>query len=283
MEKENIQVGYQGVPGAYSYIALQKFFAGQPVAIKNYPLFEDVVRAVMAGEIRYGVLAVENSSTGGITETYDLVRRYSAFIVGEKIIKVEHYLMACPGTKMESVTEVYSHPQGFSQCQEFFKKHPQMKFFNYYNTAKAAEMVAAKKTNYMAAVADARAAAQYGLKILQKGINTNQSNYTRFIVISKEKEITPQADKITLTVNLEHRPGALYRVLGHFARYGINMTNIESRPIAGRPWEYYFHMDITGHLTDENVQKALGELWVDTKDYRILGNYPADHQKEGTS
>ncbi len=283
MEKENIQVGYQGVPGAYSYIALQKFFAGQPVAIKNYPLFEDVVRAVMAGEIRYGVLAVENSSTGGITETYDLVRRYSAFIVGEKIIKVEHCLMACPGTKMESVTEVYSHPQGFSQCQEFFKKHPQMKFFNYYNTAKAAEMVAAKKTNYMAAVADARAAAQYGLKILQKGINTNQSNYTRFIVISKEKEITPQADKITLTVNLEHRPGALYRVLGHFARYGINMTNIESRPIAGRPWEYYFHMDITGHLTDENVQKALGELWVDTKDYRILGNYPADHQKEGTS
>lgn len=280
MEQKKIRVGYQGVPGAYSYIALQEFFAGRDVETENFTLFEDVVRAVMEEKIRYGVLAVENSSTGGITETYDLVRRYGAFIVGEKIVKVEHCLMACPGTKIDEVTEVYSHPQGFSQCREFFKEHPKMEFYNYYNTAKAAEMVAKKKTKYMAAVADARAAKQYGLDILARSINTNKSNYTRFIVIGKEKEIAPDADKITLIVNLEHRPGALYRVLGHFDRHGINMTNIESRPIAGRPWEYYFHMDITGRLTDANVQKALGELWVDTTDYKILGNYPADHKKE---
>ena len=280
MGEQTIPVGYQGVPGAYSHLALRQYFAGRPVEARNYMLFEDVINAVMKGEIRYGVLPIENSSTGGITELYDLVRRYGAFIVGEKIVKVEHCLLAWPGAKLEDIREVYSHPQGFSQCRTFFKEHPAMRQFNYFNTAKAAELVAEKKTGYMAAVAGAQAAEQYGLAILARGINTNQSNYTRFIVISRERELVPEADKITLIVSLKHQPGSLYRVLSHFARYQINMTNIESRPIPGRPWEYYFHMYITGHLTDPAVQKALGDLPEDTTECKILGNYPADHGKE---
>ena len=277
MGEQTIPVGYQGVPGAYSHLALRQYFAGRPVEARNYMLFEDVINAVMKGEIRYGVLPIENSSTGGITEVYDLVRRYGAFIVGEKIVKVEHCLLAWPGAKLEDIREVYSHPQGFSQCRTFFKEHPAMRQFNYFNTAKAAELVAEKKTGYMAAVAGAQAAEQYGLAILARGINTNQSNYTRFIVISRERELVPEADKITLIVSLKHQPGSLYRVLSHFARYQINMTNIESRPIPGRPWEYYFHMDITGHLT---VRQALADLPEDTTECKILGNYPADHGKE---
>ena len=234
----------------------------------------------MEGKVRYGVLPIENSSTGGITDVYDLVRRYGASIVGEKIVKVEHCLLACPGAKLEGITEVYSHPQGFSQCQVFFKEHPAMRQFNYFNTAKAAELVAQKKDPHMAAVAGAQAAEQYGLAILARGINTNQSNYTRFIILSRQRELVPEADKITLIVSLKHQPGSLYRVLSHFARYRINMTNIESRPIPGRPWEYYFHIDITGHLTDPAVQKALGDLPEDTTECKILGNYPADHGKE---
>ena len=155
-----------------------------------------------------------------------------------------------------------------------------MRQFNYFNTAKAAELVAEKKTGYMAAVAGAQAAEQYGLAILARGINTNQSNYTRFIVISRERELVPEADKITLIVSLKHQPGSLYRVLSHFARYQINMTNIESRPIPERTWEYYFHMDITGHLTDPAVRQALADLPEDTTECKILGNYPADHGKE---
>ncbi|CDE92484.1 MULTISPECIES: prephenate dehydratase [Acidaminococcus] len=280
MGEQTIPVGYQGVPGAYSHLALRQYFAGRPVEARNYMLFEDVINAVMKGEIRYGVLPIENSSTGGITEVYDLVRRYGAFIVGEKIVKVEHCLLAWPGAKLEDIREVYSHPQGFSQCRTFFKEHPAMRQFNYFNTAKAAELVAEKKTGYMAAVAGAQAAEQYGLAILARGINTNQSNYTRFIVISRERELVPEADKITLIVSLKHQPGSLYRVLSHFARYQINMTNIESRPIPGRPWEYYFHMDITGHLTDPAVRQALADLPEDTTECKILGNYPADHGKE---
>ncbi|WP_296400431.1 prephenate dehydratase [Acidaminococcus timonensis] len=280
MTQESIPVGYQGVPGAYSHLALQQYFAGKPVEAHNFMLFEDVVAAVMDGTVRYGVLPIENSSTGGITEVYDLVRRYGAFIVGEKIVKVEHCLLGLPGAKLDDITEVYSHPQGFSQCRAFFKEHPAMQQFNYYNTAKAAEMVAQKKDIHKAAVAGAQAADQYGLAILARGINTNQSNYTRFIIISRQQELAADADKITLIVSLKHQPGSLYRVLSHFARYYINMTNIESRPIPGRPWEYYFHMDITGHLTDEAVQKALGDLPEDTTECKILGNYRADHGKE---
>ena len=246
-------------------------------------LFEDVVAAVMDGTVRYGVLPIENSSTGGITEVYDLVRRYGANIVGEKIVKVEHCLLGLPGASLDDITEVYSHPQGFSQCRAFFKKHPAMQQFNYYNTAKAAEMVAEKKDVHKAAVAGAQAAEQYGLAILARGINTNQSNYTRFIIISRQQELAADADKITLIVSLKHQPGSLYRVLSHFARYQINMTNIESRPIPGQPWEYYFHMDITGHLTDEAVQKALNDLPEDTTECKILGNYRADHGKEAKS
>lgn len=280
MTQETIPVGYQGVPGAYSHLALQQYFAGQSVKAHNFMLFEDVVAAVMDGTVRYGVLPIENSSTGGITEVYDLVRRYGAFIVGEKIVKVEHCLLGIPGATLDDIREVYSHPQGFSQCRAFFKEHPAMEQFNYYNTAKAAEMVANKKDIHKAAVAGAQAADQYGLAILARGINTNQSNYTRFIIISRQQELAPEADKITLIVSLKHQPGSLYRVLSHFARYQINMTNIESRPIPGRPWEYYFHMDITGHLTDEAVQKALADLPEDTTECKILGNYRADHGKE---
>ncbi len=283
MTQEIIPVGYQGVPGAYSHLALQQYFEGKLVRAQNFMIFEDVVAAVMDGTVRYGVLPIENSSTGGITEVYDHVRRYGAFIVGEKIVKVEHCLLGLPGAKMEDITEVYSHPQGFSQCRDFFKEHPAMRQFNYYNTAKAAEMVAEKKELHKAAVAGAQAAEQYGLAILARGINTNQSNYTRFIIISRQQELAPDADKITLIVSLKHQPGSLYRVLSHFARYQINMTNIESRPIPGQPWEYYFHIDITGHLTDEPVQKALVDLPEDTTECKILGNYRADHGKEARS
>lgn len=144
---------------------------------------------------------------------------------------------------------------------------------NYYNTAKAAELVAEKKTKHMAAVAGAQAARRYGLEILAKGINANMSNYTRFFVIAKNPKTSIKANKITVVVALKHEPGSLYRMLGCFANNNINMLNIESRPIAGRPWEYFFHIDVSGNLADTNVKKAMLEVKKDVVYRKILGNY----------
>ena len=270
---KKLQVGYQGVEGAYGHVATETYFADKNVSLKNFLTFEDVVKAVVDEKIKYGVLPIENSSTGGITEVYDLIRRYNCFIIGEQCVKVEHCLLAYPGTKIENIKEVYSHPQGFAQCRPFFRQYPKMQLLNYYNTAKSAELVAEKKTKYMAAVAGAQAAKLYGLEILARGINANTSNYTRFFVISKNAKTSVKANKITVVVALKHEPGSLYRMLGCFANNDINMLNIESRPIAGRPWEYFFHIDISGNMSDTNVKKAMLELKDDVVYKKILGNY----------
>lgn len=274
---ETIDVGYQGVQGAYSHLALQKYFVGRKVVEHNYALFEDVAQAVKDGEIAYGLLPIENSSTGGITEVYDLVRRYDCYIVGEKCVKIEHNLLAYPGTKLENITEVYSHPQGFAQCRPFFKQYPKMRQIAYFNTAKGAELVSLKKTDYMAAVAGKQAAELYGLEILAGNINANTNNYTRFFVIADKPQDIPAADKITLVVALKHEPGSLYNLLGNFYKNGLNMLNIESRPIEGKSWEYFFHIDVSGNLHDEKVKKAMEELSACSTYCKILGNYVSDN------
>ncbi|MGL5206315.1 MAG: chorismate mutase [Acidaminococcaceae bacterium] len=273
---EKIAVGYQGVPGAYSHLALQKYFAGINVEEHNYTLFEDVAQAVKDGEVAYGLLPIENSSTGGITEVYDLVRRYDCHIVGEKCVKIEHNLLAYPGTSLDKIREVYSHPQGFAQCRPFFKQYPEMMQIPYFNTAKGAELVSMKKTDYMAAVAGRQAAELYGLEILAGNINANTNNYTRFFVIAGEAQEIPEADKITLVVSLKHETGSLYNLLGHFYHNGLNMLNIESRPIEGTPWEYFFHIDVSGNLHDANVKKAIAEVEGNSTYCKVLGNYVGD-------
>jgi chorismate mutase/prephenate dehydratase len=260
---------------------MNQYFKGCTITSEAYSSFDDVVEAVKAGTVQYGILPIENSSTGGITNVYDLIRHNHVNIVGEKIVKVEHCLLACPGTHLEEIKKVYSHPQGLAQCHEFFKAHPAMQECPYTNTAKAAQLVSEKKDHTLAAIAGAQAAEPYGLEVLLRGIQSNKSNYTRFVIISRQAEIPPEANKITLVVSLPHKPGSLYHVLGHFEQNGINMTNIESRPIEGRPWEYFFHMDITGHLNDEAVQNALAGLSLEDARYKLLGNYVADEPDKG--
>ena len=273
--QETVRVGYQGVPGAYSHMATEEFFKTAKVEMQNFTLFEDVVKAVVEGKIKYGVLPIENSSTGGITEVYDLIRHYNCYIVGEQKVKVEHCLLAYPGTKRENITEVYSHPQGFAQCRPYFRTYCHMQQFNYYNTAKAAELVAQKKTDYMAAVAGAQAATRYGLEIIDRGINANTNNYTRFFVIAIKPKTCDSANRITLVASVKHEPGSLYKLLGCFAHNDVNMLNIESRPLEGKSWEYFFHIDLEGNLTEPRVKLALEELGRDSTGYRILGNYEA--------
>ena len=274
-----IRIGYQGVQGSFSHQALEDYFAEIPKIEMNYIHFEDVVMAVKKGEVKYGVLPIENSSTGGITEVYDLMRQYGCHIVGEKIIKVDQNLMALPGTRIADLQEVYSHPQGLDQSREFFKKYPQIELIPFFNTARSAQMVSEEGNKSKGAVASKQAARLYGLEILAENINFNAANHTRFIIIAAEPEHRPDADKITIVIAAKHEPGSLYHVLGHFYQCGLNLVNLESRPMEGKSWEYFFHNDLTGNLSDPGVARSLQELARYSTYCIVLGNYVADHKK----
>ena len=242
----------------------------------NFVHFEDVVTAVKNHEIKYGVLPIENSSTGGITEVYDLVRKYDCHIVGEKIIKVDQNLLGLPGASIDNLKQVYSHPQGLEQSREFFRKHPAIELIPFFNTARSAQMVSESGDPEKGAVASRQAAKLYGLEILAANINYNSANRTRFIIIADQPEHRPDADKITVVIATQHEPGSLYKVLQHFYKGGLNMLNLESRPMEGRSWEYFFHIDLTGNLSDPKVRQGLQDVAEYSAYCKILGNYVAD-------
>lgn len=278
-EGEPVCVGYQGVKGSFSHQALQDYFADTPTVEMNFVHFEDVVQAVKNGEVKYGVLPIENSSTGGITEVYDLMRKYDCHIVGEKIIKVDQNLMALPGASIEGLREVYSHPQGLEQTRDFFKRYPGIELIPFFNTARSAQMVRESKDPTRGAVASRQAAKLYGLEILAENINFNAANRTRFIIIAAQPENRPDADKITLVIAAKHQPGSLYNVLGNFYKCGLNLVNLESRPMDGKSWEYFFHIDLTGNLGDPKVKEGLQEAARNSTFCVVLGNYVSDEKR----
>lgn len=270
-----LRIGCYGAKGSYTYEAMEKHFGKEEREEICFPLFEDVVKAVKEGTIDYGVVPIENSSTGGITEVYDLILRYGCSIVGEEMVKIEHNLLALPGATLEDIDTVYSHPQGFAQCRPFFNEHRDWTLKPFYSTSGSAEKVAKDGKKNQAAVASRRAGALYGLSVLEDHIYFNESNYTRFFIIAPEMEIKENADKITLAISVAHQPGALYHVLGYFFYGGMNMTHLESRPIEGKPFEYFFHIDVMGNLKDPSNAHTLAGLKSMCTYFKILGNYPA--------
>lgn len=273
---EPICVACFGAPGSYSAQAMEDSFQGQQITPTFCDHFEDVIQTVATGAARYGVVPIENSSTGGITEVYDLIHKYDCHIVGEKYVKIEHHLLALPGVSLEDIRTVYSHPQGLAQCRDFLKHHSQWKLNPYFSTAQSAELVAKMQRKDTAAIANTTAARLYHLDILQSAINDNTTNFTRFFVIAAQDEEREGRNKITLVLTVRHEPGALYHVLGYFFYNGMNMTHLESRPIKGRPFEYFFHIDVMGDLQDPGIARALDDLSKHCSYLKILGNYPAD-------
>lgn len=275
MSDKAIRVGCYGAKGSYTYEAMEQQFGNRKREESYFPLFEDVVKAVQEGDIDYGVVPIENSSTGSITEVYDLIQRYGCAVVGEQIVKIEHNLLGLPGAKLEDIDTVFSHPQGFAQCRPFFNKHRDWTLKPYFSTSRSAEKVAQDGKKNQAAVASRTAARLYGLSVLAENIFFNASNYTRFFIIGPKMEIKPEADKITLVISVRHEPGALYHVLGYFFYGGMNMTHLESRPMEGRPFEYFFHIDVMGRLEDPSNAQTLRGLKSMCTYFKILGNYPA--------
>lgn len=270
----NKKVAYQGVPGSFGHQAMEEYF-GKNVDSTALNSFDDVFTAVKNETTEYGVLPIENSSTGGINKVVDLLRQYGLFIVGEWIVKVEHNLMALPGADLNSVKEVYSHPQGFEQCDNFFTANPSYKTIPYINTAVSAKYVSECGDKSFAAVASKNAARLYGLDILKETINDNPYNYTRFIIIGRQIEEDQENDTISIVANVPNIHGALYHILRFFNQNETNMIKIESRPIPDRAWEYFFFIDFEGNIQNDNIQEVIRLLKKNCSYFNLLGNYKA--------
>lgn len=275
-----LEIACFGPAGSFTHQALKEYFHGRQYNRHHFNTFEEVIASVNSGEMDYAVLPLENSSTGGITEVYDLLRQYDCSIVGEQCVKIEQNLLGCEGATLQSIKTVYSHPQGLKQCKDFFHDYPQMEQVPYFSTSKSAEEVAQKQDVTLGAIAGKQAAELYNLKIIAPAINSNSNNYTRFVIIAKKPEIVPDANKITLIVAVKHETGSLYKMLASFYHMGLNMMNLESRPIVGKTWEYFFYIDVTGNLADPLVQDVMDEIKAKTTYCKILGNYCAYERKD---
>ena len=271
-ETKNLKIGFQGVEGSFSEEALLNYF-GKEAMTSSFRFFEDVFMAIDRGDVDYGILPVENSSTGSVNEVYDLLRKYGCHINGEIVLKVKQNLLGVKGASIEDIKEVYSHSQGFQQSAEFFKDHPSWKLIPYHNTALGAKLISEAEDKSRAAVASERAAAIYGLDILEENLNFNSKNYTRFVIIGKDIRLDESSDKISVVLTVRHKAGSLCDVLSLFSQEGLNLLKIESRPIMDKSWEYFFHLDFEGNLQDPHVSRIMDEIRSRTTYFKILGNY----------
>jgi chorismate mutase/prephenate dehydratase len=245
-------VAFQGVAGAWGELAALNLY---PDAEKTgLESFEEVFAAVKENRVHYGILPIENSRTGAIGEVYDLLRKYGCYIVGQTWVQAKHCLMALPGTKIEDIREVHSHPEGFRQCSQFLRKRS-WDLTASRNTAVAAKMVSEKQEKRLAAIGSARAAELYGLTVITHDIMDDPGNKTRFIAIASRPEYDETCDTVSLTFRTANRAGALCEVLFHFMAAGINLTRIESRPMLGG--KFCFFADVDGNVLEEFVARGI--------------------------
>ena len=272
IDRKNIRVVYQGVEGAYSHAAMRAYF-GDDVNCFHVRTFRDAMEAIAEGSADYAVLPIENSSAGIVADNYDLLVNFENYIVGEQIVKCEHALIGLPGTKLEDIKAVYSHPQALAQCAEYLERHPKWRQIPYDNTALAVKKVAEDGDHTQAAVGSKFAAELFGLEVLAENIYFNKKNSTRFIIVTNQRIFRKGANKISICFETPHSSGSLYDMLSHIIYNNLNMNNIESRPIPGKNWEYRFFVDFEGNLNDGAVKNALRGIREEAINMKILGNY----------
>ena len=264
-------VACQGVEGAYSQIACEKIFKSP--FILYFKNFEGVFTAIEQGLCQYGILPIENSTAGSVKKVYDLMVKHNFSIVCTFRLKIDHNLLVNPGASLDSVKEIYSHEQALNQCSGFLEKLSGVKVIPVENTAVAAEMVASSGRTDIAALSSRSCAELYGLKTLAASVQDQGNNYTRFICISKNLEIYPGSDKTTIMMVLNHRPGALYRVLARLYVLGINVTKLESRPLPDRDFEFMFYFDLDTSIYSEEFVQLMCELDDLCDEFKYLGSY----------
>ncbi len=267
---EKARIVCQGAKGAFSHEAASRLFDGaEPQFVATW---EDVIEAVRNGDADYGLLPVENSSTGSVHEVFDLIMANRCHIAAAVDVPVKQCLLGVKGAHVEDIRTVVSHPQALSQCREFIRAHGFAEQ-SYGNTATAAARVAEQGDRTLAAIGSVKAAEAFGLEVLADGIQTFDGNTTRFVAISHELCVPADADRITLLFCLPHVTGSLYHTLARFALEGLNLTKLESRPLRNGSFEYAFYLDFEGNLQNENTVSLLCALSEELPQFTLLGNY----------
>lgn len=274
MSTTGLKVAFQGERGAYSEAAAVAFF-GENVALMPCPDFDAVFEAVTRQQANRGVLPVENSLAGSIHRNYDLLLRYDLSIVGEIQIPIAHQLIALPGVTLAQVKKVYSHPQALAQCEHSITRLlPHAERIATYDTAGSIKMIKEQNITDGAGLASRRAASIYQMNILHADMQDNSENYTRFVVVAPQPIVPQGESKTSIVFSMENVPGSLFKSLAVFALRDIDLTKIESRPLQGKRWQYFFYIDFIGSLHEERCRNALNHLQEITTFFKILGSYP---------
>ena len=268
---EKARVACQGVEGSFSHQAADQFF--KEPDIQFFEQFEDVFQAVENGDVEFGILPIENSTAGSVIQVYDLMRKHNFYIIKDTKVLVRHNLLTAMECHLEDITDVYSHPQALSQCQEFLEQYPAIQVHEYSNTAAAAKFVAQERNTRMAAIASEKCAQLYNLHLLQKDIQDVSGNATRFICISKTPGFSASANRISLCLTVPHKPGSLYHLLHKFALNNLNHFKLESRPYPKKKFEYLVYLDVEGRCDDFQVRWLLNDLNNQLGYFKFLGSY----------
>jgi prephenate dehydratase len=281
------RVAFQGESGAFSEEAAVELL-GEHIQLVPRPTFESLFAAIDEKAADYLLAPVENSLAGSVHRSYDLLLESSLHISGEVVIPIRHLLIGCSGSSFDTVETVESHPVALAQCERFFAAYPQFQRIATEDTAGSVARVVKQGDRTRAAIAGLRAANLYGGVVLREHLEDHIENYTRFVLLTSATDVSPgrgpqagsplgvvDANKLSLVLKLPHKGGALYHALEPFARRGIDLVKIESRPIKGRPWEYNFYLDLQASTNDAEVIRALAELGERAMEVRVLGCYPA--------
>ncbi len=270
----NSRIAFQGTHYAFSEIAARKYFHEN---ITTFPCrqFTDVFRAVETGECQFGIIPVENSTTGSVYQNLDLILDSKVTVVGEVQLRIELHLIANPGVTFEDIRVVYSHPQALQQCGLFLASLPDIETIASNDTAGSVLHIREKRLLHAAAIASRQAAEDNRMQILREEIEDNPENYTRFHIIAKDAGMPPDADKTSIIFSMKNIPGALFKSLSVFALRDIDLLKIESRPMRGRRWKYLFYLDFAGNMQEERCLNAIRHLEEITSFLKVLGSYKA--------
>jgi prephenate dehydratase len=269
-----LRVAIQGVPGAFHDIAARHFFGADRVVIVPAHTFRQLIEQVESGFADTGLMAIENTIYGSIISNYRLLTASKLRAVGEVYLRIRQNLMALPGQRIEDLKEVHSHPIAIAQCDEFFAQHPHIRLVEMEDTALSAQRIAQQQFKGVGAIASSLAASMYGLDLLAESIETNKQNFTRFLVLERQEatQSVVAADKVSLFFSLSHEVGSLHKVLAALSAHGANLTKIQSAPIEGRPWEYFFFVDFVNE-EGANWQSAVEAIRPYTHSLEVLGAY----------
>lgn len=270
--RQGISVAFQGETGAYSEEAAFQFF-GTAINTLACESLDDVFLSVERNQTQYGIIPIENTLEGSISRSYDLLLDSNLKVCGETELRVIHCLIGNRGATLDSLKKIYSHPQALGQCRTFLN-HLNYELIPAYNTAGSVKIIKELGTNDAGAIASARAADLYGMKIIAREIEDNPNNFTRFFLLAASDSPRTGNDKTSIVFSVVHKPGSLYGFLNLLAENNINMTKIESRPTRQKPWEYNFYLDFEGHREDTAVKKVLKRLEAHAIFIKVLGSYP---------